>query len=379
MVMISLNMVLVGFYMAGSARAESISLIPSLRLGERWDSNPFLRGEGEEVNHDFLTELSPQITVRSITRGVRVSGSYRLDSRHYARYRQLDFISHNANIAVNAEISKTSSLSIGDSFRFTPDSLEATDIGVQTRRTDILSNTLFVLMEHDFSRAASASLRLTDSILEFEGEGLVDTRTDSAELSGIYSLRTDTRITISYGFTNYHFNVPDGDNDIESQSLRLAMNRQFSPAVSASVSAGAVYTPDVDNDLDWTARAGFMAAYRLSSYSLDYSRSITNSSGLADEINVRDSASMRLNYIFSRFFNTTLSGSLSKNRSEPSGRLDTTSYTAVIACVWRPYSRLSFDANYSHFQQWAEGVLGENLKRDQVFIGITATMDEVRF
>ena len=174
--MVILNMALVGYYMVGGARADIISLTPSLRVGEEWDSNPLLAGEEGEARQDSITQLSPRIAVRSLTRGVRVSGSYRLDSNYYSRNPELDYVSQTADIAIDSELSPRTSLSVGDIYSFTPYSREASEVGIQIQRTDIESNRVFATMRSMLGSAGSVSLRLENSKQDYEDESLFDTK-----------------------------------------------------------------------------------------------------------------------------------------------------------------------------------------------------------
>ncbi|MFQ5432909.1 MAG: hypothetical protein ACE5EN_10435 [Nitrospinota bacterium] len=377
--MVIFNMVLVGFHMVGTAIADGVSLIPSLRLGEQWDSNPFLTGEGGDIKQDFITEISPQLAVRSLSTRTQYSGSYRLDSRQYSRLRELDYISHTGNIAVESEPLPETSLSASDTYRFTPDSLEASDVGVQTSRDDIVSNFAFATLSRSLSSAGSVSLTLENTMQDFQDESLFDTRTDSASLSGSYIYSLNTAFTMSYRYTKNHYASAVGESSTETHSAQLGVSNQLSPGVSISVSGGAAYTDGLDKAPNWTTSASYAKAFQATSFNMDYSRSVTNTSGLTNEINIRDSVSIDLNRTFGRSFSANLGGSLLKNRSEPSNNVDRTSYTANAGFAWRVLEWLSVDARYTRFQQWVDDLLGVSMARDQVFIGLTATPNELRF
>jgi len=381
-VMVIFIMALVGYYMVGTARADSISLTPSLRLGEQWDSNPLLTVDEREARQDFVTQLSPQIAVRSLTRGVRVSGLYRLDSNYYSRYRELNYVGQTAVIAVDSELSPRTSLSMGDTYSFTPYSREASEVGIQIQRTDIESNRAFATMRRMLGSASSVSLRLENLKRDYDDESLFDTRTDSASLSGDYGFSSNTSLTMSYTYTDYKYESAAGDSGTVTHSAQLGVSNQLSPGSSISVSGGVVYVVydgDFDEAPTWTASANYAKAFQATLLNLDYSRSVTTATGLANEVNIRESVSMTLNHTFGRSFRANVGGSLLKNRSVPSGYVDTTSYAANAGLVWRALKWLSIDARYSRFQQWADDLLGVNITRDQVFIGLTATPNEWRF
>ncbi len=378
-IMVIFIMALVGYYRVGGAGADSIGLVPSLRVGEEWDSNPLLVGDDIEARQDFITQVSPQIELRSLTRGVRVRGLYRLDSNYYSRNPELDYVGQTADIAIDSELSPRTSLSVGDTYSFTPYSREASEVGIQIQRTDITSNSVFAMMSRMLGSAGSVSLRLENSKEDYEDESLFDTTTDSASLSGDYGLSSNTSLTMSYTYTDYKYELAGGDSSTVTHSAQLGVSNQLSPGSSISISGGAVYTEGVDVPPIWTASANYAKAFQATSFNMDYSRSVTTASGLANEINIRDSVSMALNHTFGRSFSANVGGSLLKNQSEPSGYLETTSYTVNAGFDWRALEWLSIDASYSRFQQWAENFLGLNITRDQVFIGLTATPSEWRF
>ena len=378
--MVIINTLLVGFYMVSGARAESIGLSASLRLGEQWDGNLFQTGEGGEITQDFVTEITPQIAVRSIATRNQYSASYLLHVRRYSRYRESDYISHTANIGMTSQLSQNTSLSFGDNYVFTPDSQEASALGIQTPRNNILSNRVFVTMLRTFSDGNSASLNLSNSIQDFEDPSLFDTRSDSASLSGAFGYSSNMSITMSYTYTKNLYRTATGvESFTEIHSAQAGISSQLSPESSISASGGVVYVDDFDEASNWTASASYAKGFQETSFNMNYARSVANSSGLTNEINISDNVSMSLTHTFSRTFNANMGGSLIKNRSEPSNNVDRTSYNANAGFAWQPLEWLAFDASYTHFQQWVEDALGENMSRDQVFIGLTAAPGEMRF
>ncbi|MBI5286914.1 MAG: hypothetical protein HY878_04905 [Deltaproteobacteria bacterium] len=207
---------------------------------------------------------------------------------------------------------------------------------------------------------------------------MIDTRTDSASLTGGYELTPDRTIKMTYTYRNFFFDTAGNGNNSENHSIQLALAERLSPTLSLDLSGGVTYGID-DDRYDWIARAGITKTFQGSSLNLGYSRDVTNTSGLTDETSISDRLSMGWNFTLTRSFNLTISGNLSKNRSEPSARVDTTSYNASIGGEWQPYSWMRVGVGYSRFQQWADGPLGEDLSRDQVFVNITVTPEGWRF
>lgn len=351
----------------------ALTVRPSLTIVESYDSNPYNRNES--VKSDFVTKIIPRIGFQMERIGFDMSAFYKFDSRFYTRNPELNDTSHKANIGMNMEVSKNSSLGFGDTFTFTQESREAVETGIQTQRTDIIYNTVFINAGYTFTPRSSINARLSDSIIEFKDQALIDTRTDSAALTARYKLTPERSLNTTYTYTNFSF---DTNANIETHSLQLGLADRISPALSFNISSGVVYTPEIDDRYDWTARAGIEKTFQSSSISLGYTHGVTNTSGLSDKINVNDRAYLGWSFFLSRSFNVTVSGSYYKNRSEPETSVDTSSYTAGVDAVWQAYKWMRVGTGYSHFQQWARDSLGEDIKSDQVSVNISIVPTEWR-
>jgi hypothetical protein len=352
----------------------ALTVRPSLTIDESYDSNPYFRSEN--VKSDFVTRITPRIGFQMEKIGFDMSAFYRFDSRFYTRNPELNNTSHRANIGMDMEVSKNLSLGFGDTFTYTQESREAIETGIQTQRTDIMYNNMFINAGYTFTPRSSINARLSDSIIEFESQALIDTRTDSAALTARYKLTPERSLNTTYTYTNFSF---DTNADIDTHSLQLELADRISPALSFNISSGVVYTPEIDNRYDWTARAGVVKTFQSSSINLGYTREVTNTSGLADEISINNRAYLGWNFLLGRSFNVTVSGSYYKNRSEPETRVDTSSYNAGINAVWQVYNWMRVGAGYSHFQQLARDSLGEDITRDQVSVNISIAPTEWRF
>ena len=351
---------------------------PSIIISEKYDSNIFFRSRDHDVVSDFLTSAGPQIELANEQKGFRLAALYRLNSTYYARHQEFH-LSHNATLTMDKEISKALLLTVGDSFFYTQDSLEATTTGIQIRRTDITSNTIFINTVYKLTNITSVSVRLSDSILEFEDPTLVDTRTDSAAFSGIFMMTTNTSVNTTYTFTNYSFDRPGNMENIESHSLELGLSHHLSSTLLTNLSGGAVYTPSILNDnYDWTATAEFTKSFQVSSITARYSRPTSDTSGLTNQLSINETHSLRWNYTLTSSSDISLFGNYIKNYTEPVATVDIISYNAGISGNWRPYSWMTLGLGYIYFQQQAGGSVGTDIEREQVFVNISITPVEWR-
>jgi len=350
---------------------------PSIIISEKYDSNIFFRSRDQGVVSDFLTSAGPQIEIGNEQKGFRLAALYRFNSTYYAKHQEFH-LSHNATLTMDKEMSKALLLTVGDSFFYTQDSLEATTTGIQIRRTDITSNTIFINTVYKLTNITSMGVRLSDSILEFEDPTLVDTRTDSAALSGIFMMTANTSATTTYTFTNYSFDRPGSMENVESHSLALGLSHHSSPTLIINLSGGAVYTPSINDSYDWIASAELTKSFQVSSITAGYSRTTSDTSGLTDQLNINETYSLQWNYTLTSSSNISLFGNYIKNYTEPVATVDIISYNAGISGNWRPYSWMTLGLGYIYFQQQAGGSAGADIEREQVFVNISITPVEWR-
>lgn len=378
-VMLVFNILLINFCTAKLATGGTVDVTPSLRLAEEFDSNPFYYGDDDEdIPTDFITVLTPRMEIARDGETLDWSALYSLASRYYSNYPELNYSSQRADVNISTALSSRSSMTINNFLTSTEDSLETTDTGIQTGRTGIMSNRASLALSRMIGATGSASLALSNYTLDYEGPGYVDTRTDSAALSGSWGWSPGTLATTSYNYSNYSFGTAP-DDSIVNHSLSLGFEKELSSSSFLILSGGANYTPDIDGRWDWRSNASWEKSFQHSSLSLGYNRGVRNSSGYTAEIEVRERAFLAWSFAPGRSFNATVSGGYTQSTSVPSSRLDTTSYYAGIGCVWRPSSWLTADANYYHFQQWNGGTESYALSRERIYIGFTAVHDGWRF
>lgn len=360
----------------GVSMAGTVTVKPSVRIEESYDSNATLGSNNDKG--DFLTSVSPRIDMVNERKGLVLNGSYSLNSRYYSRESGLNYISHSGQIGANMDISRRFSVSMSDSATYTRDSRETDDAGIQLPLSGILTNNISLALSHKWSQLTTVTLRGSDSFSKYDESSLIDSRTDTAGVDLSRQLTSLTSANVSYTFTNFHFER-NGENDVQSHSFQLGASNNFSPDLSLNLSGGVVYSGEIGDKYDWTAQAGLSKRFHMSSLTLSYSRDVTAPSGLTDEINISDRGSLAWSQTLSRTLSMVLSGSYSENHSEPTSLLRIKSYDASISTDWRPNSWLSFGAGYSRFQQWAEGPLGNDSTGDRVFVNVTAAADGWRF
>ncbi len=367
--------------LAGQAAGQNFTFKPSLTLGERYDSNArFVDDSMKRDRSDFISTAAPQLILTRDGKRYDLNSLYRMEANHHSRNPELNNISHWLTLDLDIAATARTVLHLGDTARYTKDSIRATDTELLVTRTDILSNTAYAGFTRQMTRNTDMELTLRDNMLEFDAPELIDTRTDSADLSAGYRYSEAGTVRLKYIFSNYSFDTPD-DKNIKSHSAQLSVTEKLSQDLSLNIGGGATYIPELDGGEDYffVANAGFEKAYKDTVLTLQYTREITVPSGLVDEVNLRDRVDAVIQQTISKTITVSVLGGFAKNRTEPSNRVDVNSYIAEAEATWLPYRWLQLGAGISHYQQWRSDDLGTNLTRNQAFINVTFISDDWRF
>lgn len=359
------------------AVASTVTVKPSIKVEESYDSNANY-GNSEDQKGDFVTSITPTIDFSNDRKRLALNGNYSLSSRYYSHEPELGYTGHNGNIGIRLDLSQKSSMSLSDSVSYSKDTRETDGTGIQTSRTGILSNNATIALSHRLTGLTSLTLRGSDSFSKFDDSDFIDSRTNSGGIDLSRQLTSSRSVNASYTYTNFNFENRVG-GDLHTQSLQIGLTEQFSTDLSLTFSSGVVYSGEIGDNYDWTAQAGLSKRFHMSSVTASYSRGVTTSSGLTDEINISDRGTMRYSQTLTRTVNIALSGGYSENHTEPAASLSVKSYDAAIRADWRPVSWISLGGGYSRFQQWVEGPQGTELSRDMVSISVTAYADGWRF
>lgn len=359
----------------GPGIAEGDTVIrPVLDIGLQFDSNTSISAEGEGVKQDFALTVIPSIElVNQRSDNLRLDGSYRAIGRFYLTQSNQNSIAHNASIGMAAQFSPKTNFTASDSVTFTKESLDASTVGIQTQRNNIVSNTASLSLGHVFTPRFSASIGFSDSITKFQNPDLIDSRSDSASVSGVYNLTENTSLNASYTFRNYSFQGDGTDNYVISHSLQAGFNSHITPTLAIELSGGSTYIPKIEENgqFIWIAHAGVTKTLYASTLNFDFARSVTTTSGLTSEVSINNRYSLQLNVPLGQYVSVAVFGSYTQNRSRPTETVDINSYTAGINGDWRVNSWLTLGAQYSHFKQLSSGTEGADITREVA--GVNAT------
>ncbi len=364
---------LAGVLYASPAGADVI-LKSSMTSGLTYDSNAAITTREEGRVDDFIFRVTPQLDLLNERKNATISALYSLSGAFYFDHPELNTISHRAS--VNAGMSPTPKLGLelNDSFAYTKDALETSPSGVQLERASVMSNTVSAMASYQLTERASASLHASNNITEFSREAATDSRVDTAGVSARYAATPSTFLNGSYSYSNFTFR----SSSTSSHSALLGFTQQFPYELDLSLSAGTSWSPELSDKYNWLAAAALTKRFKNASASLEYARQITDSSGLADRLNVNENYRAALSWSATDSTHVSLNANYSKNRSIPVADIDLSSYSAGLTGAIRLYSWLSLNMGVSHFRQISDGATGGNFIRNQAFINLTATLSEVK-
>lgn len=346
----------------------------------RYDNNATVTADNETMNDDFIIFLSPQLQVLNDRGKWTLDGFYRAMASFHYKNTDINSVSHYATLGLNAMLTQKWSLEANEAISYERESLlESALTGIQRSNDGLWSNTTSLQVNHQVTQRASWALNLSDSMMQFENSISVDSRSDSAGISGNYRITDSTSLTSSYTYATHLFFTSGGTTQLENHFLLFGFSKDFSSFLNLDLSVGAVYAPSVNESYDWVANSELRKSFKSSSVIAGYTRTTTHTMGLTNLLNLSETFSLGWNYSPTNSFNISVFGTYYQNNTKPIDVVDITSYRVGFSGGWRLSAGTTVNAGYSHFEQTAHRTLGTDLTRDNVFINVRVTPYERRF
>jgi hypothetical protein len=365
--------------LAPAAACAEVIVRPTVSTGVRYNSNAFVRSENEEVEGDIITTVSPQIEAVSERGRLTLEGRYTAGADICLYNSECNALNHYAEIGASMVLSKYTSVTAEDSVDYTMESPETTLAGIQTSYARNLYNTVSAGVTHDIGLRNSIALNVADRLSDYSASALVDTRADSVTFSETFAMSPSATLTSSYGYTYYTFDDEGGADAEESHTLNFSLSKVYHGGLEMNLSGGASYAPSMEEGYDWLAGAGITKGFKSLTISATYSRNVSTTAGLTDQMAINERYSMSIERLVSRKFNALLSGHYISNRSKPRIEVDIAAYQFELTGTWRPYSWMAASAGASHFNQTALGSLGDDVRSEEVFVSVSMSAPEWRF
>ena len=354
--------------LAGTGLGADTVFRQSVMAEMRYDSNAGIEPESLRPESDYAFTLFPRFDLSQDRGMIKLALFYRPGKSFYFRNQHLNTVSHFAGIDADLMVSETTGLKASERFNYTKDMREADPDAVQTMRTGTTTNEVKAELTHEPAPGLSAKAVLSRRTLEFENRALVGTRIDGFGLSAAKAVREGLTLNANYMFSGFSF---DTGSSSESHSLLAGFEAGLTRNTSLNASVGAVSSPDADRDrYDFSAATELTSVFNDSSLGLGYSRSVSNSSGLADLMSLNSRYTFRYSYNLSNETGMTFTGGYSRALSRPDAVIDMTTYDAGLSISWRPSDRFSANAGYRRSKQRSHGTIGTDMGRDNIFVSL---------
>jgi uncharacterized protein (PEP-CTERM system associated) len=242
---------LAALFLAPAGNAAEWRIAPTLDLRETYTDNVRLAVRGSEQS-DFITDISPGISVSAHGRGLKLKANYAFQSLHYANDGKNSSSFHKLNADTNVDLIKNlfsfdGSASINQQSISLAGTRSTDNYAITDNRTTVRTVTASPYLHHEFHDIATTELRYTHTTVNTGSNTPSSSRNDALRLSvnsgpSFRTLGWDT----SYSAEKNRMTNSDAVNSSTvSGGLRYMLTPQF------SLTGGAGY-----DKYDYIAAAG---------------------------------------------------------------------------------------------------------------------------
>lgn len=368
----------------GTTGDLATTLIPSLRLAQRYDSNVFFL-QGAKLD-DFVTSISPQLRVVHKNQWVEGTVGGGGTGEVYAKNPGLNYVGANGTVDLNLDgamngLVRGMGLHIFDSFTYTPQPpafaaptggnqfSEVFVQGLQARRANSFTNAARVEVSYSLSPYIRLAATYTDRRIRF-GKGFstptgvvasgefinLNFQTLSSGVVGQLS-QTD-RVSFLHQYQKAAFtNLDIGDRGFSTQGAMASWSRTISPELEVTgeggfslLSQGSGVYPVGGVSLVWEGQ--------YTSARVSFSRAVTPSFLFSGTPLLSQSVTGKVTRQLAESFSLSLTGSYAVNQSVPdSSRLRFESYSLSPGFEYRISRTITAMFSYTHseFQRTFSG------------------------
>ena len=359
---------------AQSGSEPATSLVPSLRIAERYDSN-LLFTPGRNLE-DYVTTISPQVKLAHKNQWVEGTIGGGATGEVYVNNPGLNYVGGNGSVELNLDRAMNAllpglRLNLSDMIRYTPELpafaaptsgnqvSEAFVQGLQARRANSFTNAAKVEASYFFSQSMGLTSTYTDRRTRFGraigtqpgaavGEFInTNFQTLTSGLVGMPSL-ADT-ISLLYQYQKATF--PDlgrGAREFSTQGAIARWSRLITPTLQATVEGGFTVI-NSSNDVNPIGAASLQWQGQYTSLQLSYSRAVVPSMLFAATPLLSQSVTAAVSRRLSEPLSLSLSGSYAVNQSVPdSSLIRFESYRVMPSLEYTIGPSLTATLSYTH-------------------------------
>jgi polysaccharide export outer membrane protein len=311
-----------GIFPGSQVRSSSPSnpasrLTASVTVSQRYDNNVFLAPQGEIS--DYIIRVTPELR---ISPSKRTFGHllYRAQLEQYKLNSDLNTLKHFGELELTPYQSTSTSLTLTDHFSYTPDSAEASPLGLVVPRGDVYTNDSTLRLQ-----ISRLNLNYRHGLQDYKVAGLTDTMSHKFEESVTLPLFWREMLTQSYLLRYY---LQNHDTALYSHTVGIGLRHYFTSTFWVGAEGGVAYwhtlndagfhsSPtmryEVENRFDFKRPAGQLRLHisylddiraelvggidfsvQKTQFGLDYSKGLTVEGGVLDGLVDRQLAGIHL-------------------------------------------------------------------------------------
>lgn len=385
--------------------AETL-LVPSITIAERYDTNVFFIGQGQNLT-DFVTTTTPSLQVVHKGRAVEGGGTVNVMGEVYAKNPGLNYIGTSASMNLNlnqlvGRIDRRASLTITDSFSYTPrppgflspetGSVVPPDFvrGMQALRANSITNVGTVAGSYGLTSASTLLASYTNMYMRF-GNFFTPTGTTGQLVPGVAAgtspffttrmsiitlgpeIRPTARDTITVSFQRMQMSFSGSGQDIafDTKGGLVGWKRTLTTQFTASGAVGfSLLSPG--NNFQYLANASLEWKHRNTTATLSYSRTIFPSFFIAAAPLLSQIISVNGTHKLSEKLSATASINYATNETiggDVPAKFE--SYSGSIGASYTISRTVTASASYTH-SKFVQGFVGQqfDFSRDVVMVSL---------
>jgi uncharacterized protein (PEP-CTERM system associated) len=219
----------------GYSESADWKVSPILDLIETYSDNVKLASSGKEEG-DYVTQVNPGMNLTGTGSHLKLNATYQMRNLFYADAKNQKTTNHFLNSDANAELiddflflDAKSSINQQSTSALVPTTLDNTNI--TNDRTEVRTYSVSPFIRNKFSSFASSELRYTNSVVDTNAGGLLDSKDDTVS----FNLKSGTSFrTVGWGLNyskqNIDYKTTANDTETEKYSvdLRYLVTSKFS-------------------------------------------------------------------------------------------------------------------------------------------------------
>jgi hypothetical protein len=374
-----ISVLIVGF----QKNAEGfVTLTPSLSASERYTDNLFFKEKDRES--DFITMLSPQITLAYSDRDFSISGRYEGNAEFHRRHPETNrygqSVFFDLNVPFLSRLVKGVDIRITENVTYSPelpsfsyDGGVSEEIpregneGIQVGRVDTFRNRTGISIGYSWTPRLSGSLSYSNLINRYQGRGFQDYLTHGVGLGGAFQASRSVRWTAFYSTSVTHYEEAES---VTVHQVGIGNVYQAAPTVSMSIDTGAAFPPE--GGTQWILSTALVKSAKLSSLSFRYNQQIGRGGGVTTTATLSQNLVASLSRTTGKSSSIYLQLGYGQNRTLSGPVVKISSQEIGTGIQFALFSWLNGGINYNYLNQRTEGESPGDVSRNQVVVSLTA-------